>query len=62
MGFVISGCAPPPGTYDPKSPAPKTIKGTKFDKAERFKEPSVPQVSTINTVVPIVIGYANIKM
>jgi len=41
------GCAPPPGTYDPKSPCPKVIKGSKFDKAERFKEPSVPQVNTI---------------
>lgn len=41
----ISSCAPPPGTYDPKSPAPKTYKGTKFNKAERFKEPSDPQTS-----------------
>lgn len=44
---MILGCAPPPGTYDPKSPGPKTLKGTKFDKAERFKEPAVPQVSNI---------------
>jgi hypothetical protein len=43
--YVILGCAPAPGTYDPKSPGPKTIKGTKFNKAERFKEPSVPQVN-----------------
>jgi len=47
MCLIILGCAPPPGTYDPKSPAPKTYKGTKFNKAERFKEPSNPQVSII---------------
>lgn len=41
----VSSCAPPPGTYDPKSPCPKLIKGSKFDKAERFKEPSVPQTA-----------------
>lgn len=45
--MVILGCAPPPGTYDPRSPAPKVIKGAKFDKSERFKEPSVPQVNNI---------------
>lgn len=45
--LLLLGCAPPPGTYDPKSPCPKLIKGSKFDKAERFKEPSVPQVSAI---------------
>lgn len=55
MGFLILGCAPPPGTYDPKSPAPKTVKGTKFDKAERFKEPSLPQVSKMNTFVLLLI-------
>lgn len=43
--LIILGCAPAPGTYDPKSPGPKTIRGTKFNKAERFKEPSVPPVS-----------------
>lgn len=42
---MILGCAPPPGTYDPKSPRPNTIKGTKFNKAERFKEPATPRVS-----------------
>lgn len=44
---MILGCAPPPGTYDPKSPGPKALKGTKFNKAERFKKPFVPQVSMI---------------
>jgi len=45
----ISSCAPPPGTYDPRSPVPKTIKGAKFNRAQRFKKPSVPQ-STQKTV------------
>lgn len=53
--MLILGCAPPPGTYDPRSPAPKTIKGAKFDKTERFKEPSVPLVSNIVTFYLILI-------
>lgn len=52
---IVSGCAPPPGTYDPKSPISKTIKGAKFNRAQRFKEPSsVPQVSVI--YYTIVVG------
>lgn len=55
--MVVLGCAPPPGTYNPRSPGPKIIKGAKFDKSERFKEPSVPQVSNILKFYLILIEY-----
>lgn len=43
----VESCAPPPGTYDPKSPGPKVLKGIKFNKAERFKAPT-PQTEKKN--------------
>lgn len=49
MHLLIIGCAPSPGRYNPKSPGSKIIKGVTFDKAERFKEPSVPASHVIST-------------
>lgn len=56
--MIILGCAPPPGTYNPKSPGPKVLKGIKFNKAERFKEPT-PQVNKINSYIFIQLQLFN---
>ncbi|XP_050521662.1 hyaluronan mediated motility receptor-like [Daktulosphaira vitifoliae] len=57
----IPSCAPPPGTYDPRSPGPKRIKGHKINTAERFKKPSglQPKSITVNTTFKIPSNFSS---
>lgn len=45
LSYVLfTGCAPPPGSYDPKFEA--KVKGAVIEKSERFIEPKWPSVSS----------------